>query len=164
MGAQAFDARQLTSANSSIPLEKRSHLAAIAFLAFVTRASLPGKGSAKDIRRWLDQFWDHLPAVFQAEVEQGKGREMNRTITVAPVRKSIKVAAARSRISCLHRGHVALVTQEPQHQQNRRSRILSSSRRLAGDGSSAERTVANASRARYWPGSRPSACGLPTVE
>jgi hypothetical protein len=33
MGAQAFDARRLTSANSSIPLEKRSHLAAIAFLA-----------------------------------------------------------------------------------------------------------------------------------
>src|SRR5262249_8739491 len=31
MGAQAFDARRLTFANSSIPLEKRSHLAAIAF-------------------------------------------------------------------------------------------------------------------------------------
>src|SRR5215471_9619827 len=29
--------------------------------------------------------------------QQGKGREMNRTITVAPVRKSIKVAAAPDR-------------------------------------------------------------------
>jgi len=42
----------------------------------MTRASLPRKGSGKDIRRWLDQFWDHLLAVFQAEVErEGASKE-----------------------------------------------------------------------------------------
>jgi hypothetical protein len=38
---------------------------------------------------------------------------------------------------------------------------MSSSRRLAGDGSSAARTAANASGARWWLGGHPSACGLP---
>src|SRR5262249_40473285 len=75
MGAQAFDARRLTFANSSIPLEKRSHLAAIAFLASDDASFITGQGKR-----------------------------------------------------------------------------------------SAARTAANASGARYWPGSRPSACGLPTVE
>jgi len=41
----------------------------------MTRASLPAKGSGKDIRRWVDQFWDHSLAAFQAEVERERANK-----------------------------------------------------------------------------------------
>jgi hypothetical protein len=42
---------------------------------------------------------------------------MNRTVTVAPVRKSINVAAAPDCAFQVSGGNVAVVDQEPQHQQ-----------------------------------------------
>src|SRR5262249_34539281 len=48
------------------------------------------------LRRWLGQFWDGALAGFAAagQTKPRKGqRQMNRTVTIAPVRKSIRVNA-----------------------------------------------------------------------
>ncbi len=53
------------------------------------------------LRRYLDQFWDQALEAFAAEVEkdvkQEKGRMMDRTIAIAPVRKSLRVNAPPAR-------------------------------------------------------------------
>ena len=53
------------------------------------------------MRGWLDQFWDQALTAFQAEVErtakqERESRMTTRTITIAPVRKSIRVKASQA--------------------------------------------------------------------
>src|SRR5262249_11685860 len=123
MGAQAFDARQLTFANSSIPLEKRSHRAAIAFLAsdyasFITgqgkRSKISEDGSTSSGTTCWPRFKPKSKG--KAPARKGKGNEQDHHRCPRP-QEHQGGGRARSRTSCLHRGHVALVAQERQHQQ-----------------------------------------------
>ena len=52
------------------------------------------------LRSRLDQFWDDALAAFRAEAEQKQNRErqlsMNKTVTIAPVCKSVRVKASQA--------------------------------------------------------------------